>query len=203
MISHHPSETTLAAYATGVLPEALAIVTALHIGQCPACQNALATLEATGGALLADLAPVPLSLDALDRLLSRADEQPPPLPPVLNPELPAPLNRMVLGRWWPIGIGTRYRPMRTSGAAWGGMVLAQPGRALPRHGHAGLELTCILSGSFADGSGEYHAGDLAEPLDDHDEPPFVTGTEPCLCLLASEGMRLRGLLGLAQRVIGY
>jgi hypothetical protein len=30
----------------------------------------------------------------------------------------------------------------------------------------------------------------------------VTGTEPCLCIIASEGMRLRGLLGLAQRMMG-
>jgi hypothetical protein len=30
----------------------------------------------------------------------------------------------------------------------------------------------------------------------------VIGAEPCLCVIASEGMRLRGLLGWAQRLIG-
>ncbi len=203
MISHHPSESTLAAYATGTLPRALALVTATHLGQCPVCRRSLATLEATGGALLDELAPVPLSGDALDRLLARADEPAPVPPPILHPDLPAPLNRVSLGRWWPIGSGIRYRPRLTSGTAWGGMVLARPGRSLPRHGHAGLELTCILSGSFADASGEYTAGDLSEPLTDHDQPPFVIGTEPCLCIIASEGMKLRGLLGLAQRMAGY
>ena len=203
MISHHPSETTLAAYAAGSLPQALAVVTATHLGLCSACRRSLSTLEATGGALLDELTPVPLSGDALDRLLARTDEPAPAPPPVLNPELPAPLNRLVLGRWWPIGFGVRYRPLPAVGAAWGGLILAQPGRSLPRHGHSGLELTCILSGSFADGSGAYLAGDLSEPVTDHDQPPVVIGTVPCLCIIASEGMRLRGLLGRAQRLAGY
>ena len=58
------------------------------------------------------------------------------------------------------------------------------------------------TGAFADGSGTYGAGDLSEPVTDHDQPPMVIGSEPCLCITASEGMRLRGLLGWAQRVIG-
>jgi|HubBroStandDraft_2_1064218.scaffolds.fasta_scaffold83272_1 putative transcriptional regulator len=202
MIHHHPAEATLAAYAAGTLPEALALVTATHIGRCAACRRSLETLEATGGALLEELAPVAMSGDALDRLLARADEPAPQPPPIQNPELPAPLNRVTLGRWWRIGFGIRYRPLRTAGAAWGGLLLASPNRSLPRHGHVGRELTCILSGSFADEAGVYEAGDLAEPVGDHDEPPVVVGTEPCLCIIASEGMRLRGLVGLAQRMVG-
>jgi putative transcriptional regulator len=202
MINHHASEPTLAAYAAGTLPEALAIVIATHIGHCAVCRQSLATLEATGGALLNELTPVPLAGDALDRLLARTGEPSPPPPPILHPDLPAPLNRVSLGRWWPVGFGVRYRPLRAAGSAWGGLILAEPNRSLPRHGHAGLELTCILSGSFADDSGIFRAGDLSEPITDHDQPPVVTGTEPCLCIIASEGMRLRGLLGLAQRIMG-
>ena len=202
MISHHPSESTLAAYAAGSLPEALALVAATHLGQCQVCRTSLATLEATGGALLESLPPVALSTDALDRITVRLDQPAAAPPPVLNPSLPAPLNRVSLGRWWPVGRGFRYRPLRTSSAAWGGLLLAQPGRSLPRHGHAGLELTCILSGAFADANGTYAAGDLSEPVTDHDQPPVVVGAEPCLCVIASEGMRLRGLMGWAQRMIG-
>jgi putative transcriptional regulator len=202
VISHHPSEPTLAAYAAGTLPQALALVAATHIGQCLACRASLATLEATGGALLEDLPPVALSVDGLDRLLGRLDEPAPVVPPVLHPDLPAPLNRIGLGRWWPIGRGIRYRPLNAPGAAWGGLLMAQPGRSLPRHGHAGLELTCILSGAFSDGQGAYYAGDLSEPVLDHDQPPVVVGAEPCVCVIASEGMRLRGLMGWAQRLVG-
>jgi putative transcriptional regulator len=203
LITHHPSESTLGAYATGALPQALALVAATHLGRCPICQDSLATLEATGGALLGDLPPAPMPIDALQQLLGRLDEPSVPPPPVLNPDLPAPLNRVAFGRWWMVGLGTRYRPFRAGGAAWGGLLFAQPGRSLPRHGHTGLELTCILSGAFADGSGVYGAGDLADPDADHDQPPVVIGTEPCLCVVASEGMRLRGLLGWAQRITGH
>lgn len=202
MIRHHPSEATLVAYAAGTLPEALATVAAIHVGQCVFCQRSLAALEATGGALLDSLSPVPLNNNALDGLLSRINNQTPARPPILNPELPAPLDRMPIGRWWPIGPGMRWRPLRTSGAAWGGLILVQPGRALPRHGHVGLELTCVLSGSFADAAGQYEAGDLAEPEADHHEPPIVIGSEQCLCIIALEGLRLHGILGLMQRMIG-
>jgi putative transcriptional regulator len=202
VIVHHPSEMTIAGYAAGTLPQGLALVAATHIVQCPQCQRSLALLEAVGGVLLDDLTPVPLTGDALLRLLDRADEPPPAIPPALNPWLPAPLNRVALGRWWPIGIGMWYRPLRIAGAGWGGVILGQPGRALPKHAHDGLELTCILSGSYMDGAGTYVAGDLSEPEGDHDQPPTVVGTEPCLCVIASEGMQLRGLLGLAQRMIG-
>ena len=201
MISHHASEATLAAYAAGTLPEALALVTATHLTACAACRQSLATLEAVGGALLDEMPAVPMASDALDKLLARMDQPRPPAPPVLNPDLPAPINRVALGRWWMIGRGIRYRPLQAAGKAWGGLVLAQPGRGLPRHGHVGLELTCILSGAFADQAGTYRVGDLSEPADDHDQPPVVVGDQPCLCVIASEGMRLRGLLGLAQRVI--
>jgi putative transcriptional regulator len=59
-----------------------------------------------------------------------------------------------------------------------------------------------LSGAFVDASGEYRQGDLADPDFDHDQAPEVLGSQPCLCVLASEGMRLHGILGLAQRMIG-
>ena len=130
MISHHLSETTIAVYAAGALPEGLAIVAATHIAQCPACQETLAMLEAVGGALLDELPPVALTSDALDRLMARTGEPPRAAPPTLNSWLPAPLDRVELGRWWPIGLGVRYRPLRIAGAAWCGLILARPGRAL-------------------------------------------------------------------------
>jgi putative transcriptional regulator len=202
MINHHLGESTLLAYAAGTLPEALAIVAATHVGFCPECRATLATLEATGGIMLDELPPVPLSGDALDRLLARFGEPAAVPPPVLNPGLPPPLNRVGLGGWWPVGVGVRWRPLRVGGSAWGGLILAQPGRSLPRHGHDGLELTCVVSGAFADGDGLFNPGDLSEPDGDHDQPPAVVGEVPCLCVIASEGMRLRGLLGWAQRMIG-
>jgi putative transcriptional regulator len=202
VITRHPSDECLLAYAAGTLPEALAIVVATHLSRCAQCRQTLAVCEAAGGILLDELRPVSLSVNALETVLTRADEPAAVVPPVLNPDLPAPLDRIALGRWWPIGRGVRWRFLRTEGAACSGLVLVQPGRVLPPHGHVGRELTCVLSGAFADGGHLYRAGDFGEPDGDHNRPPAVVGAEPCLCVLASEGMRLRGLLGLGQRVIG-
>jgi putative transcriptional regulator len=205
LITRHPSAASLLRYASGAMPEALALVLATHLAQCADCQGTLATIEAVGGALLDELPPVPLASgaldpDALDRLLDRSPE-PISAPPVLHPELPVPLDRLAMGRWWPIGIGLRFRPLRVGGSAWGGLILGQPGQALPRHGHDGLELTCVLRGAFADAGRAYTEGDLAEPEEDHDQPPVVISAEPCLCVIASEGIRLRGLFGLVQRLV--
>jgi putative transcriptional regulator len=202
MITRHPSDVSLLAYAAGTLPEALAIVVATHVGRCACCRRTLAACEAVGGVLLDELPPASLSDHALGSVLARMDEPVAAVPPVLNPDLPAPLDRIALGRWFPIGVGLRWRWLRTEGAAWAGLLLAQPGRALPRHSHDGRELTCVLSGAFADGYGVYRVGDVAEPDGEHDPPPAVVGAEPCLCVLASEGMQLRGPLGLAQRMLG-
>lgn len=202
MITHHPQETTLLAYAAGTLEPALAIVTAVHLGACRTCQGTLAALEATGGALLDSLPPEAVGDSALQAALDRLDAPPPQAVPVLHPDLPAPLNRVVLGRWWPVARGVRWRRMQIGGAAFGGLIQAQPHSAFPRHGHAGLELTCVLSGAFTDASGRYEAGDLSEPDDDHDQPPVAAGPHPCLCVVASEGMRLRGTLGRVQRLLG-
>lgn len=201
MITHHPSETTLMAYATGSLPEALGLVTATHLGRCAACRGTLAALEAVGGTMLEAIEPVPMEAGALDLLPSGTPAAAAP-PPVLHPDLPPPFNRVPAGRWWPIGPGLRWRPLRVAGGAWAGLLLAQPNRSLPRHGHDGLELTCVLSGAFTDDGGTYQPGDLSEPDTDHDRPPMVIGTVPCLCVIASEGMRFRGLLGWVQRAIG-
>ena len=168
----------------------------------PCCRHETETLEAAGGILLDSLLPADVAEDALDRLLARTHEPLPAPPPVLNAGLPPPLDRVSLGRWWPIGIGARWRPLQAGGTAWGGLVLVQPGRALPRHGHEGLELTCVVKGAFSDGFGRYEPGDLSEPRQDHDQPPLAEGDEACLCVIASEGMRLRGLLGWGQRIIG-
>lgn len=207
MITHHASPTTLLSYAAGTLPEALGIVVATHLTRCASCRRTVATMEAVGGALLEALPPAPVASggqdpDLVERLLARANDPEPAAPPILHAALPAPLDRVPMGRWWPIAPGIRWRSMRVRGKAWGGLIRVLPGRALPRHGHVGMELTCVLSGAFADGGEDYVAGDLAEPAADHDDPPIATGTEPCLCVIATEGMWLRGALGRAQRMIG-
>lgn len=204
MINHHPTDLTLTAYAAGTLPEGLAMVVATHLSLCPRCRHDARVLEAAGGALLSDLPPAMMAPDALTRVLARTTEvpTPPSAAPILHTGLPAPLDRCTFGRWWPVAPGLRWRPMRVTGRAWAGLLAVAPGRSMPRHGHAGLELACVLRGSFVDGSGRYAAGDIAEPETDHDLPPRVESDDPCICVIASEGVRLRGVLGSVQRLLG-
>jgi putative transcriptional regulator len=199
----------MAAYAAGTLPEGLAMVVATHLSFCPDCRALSRGMEAAGGVILADLPPASMAADALTRVLLRAEAQSAPgaasgatpLPPVRHTGLPAPLDRCDFGRWWPVAPGLRWRPMRVTGRAWAGLLAVAPGRTLPRHGHDGLELACVLRGSFVDGSGRYAVGDIAEPEADHDDPPRVDSAEPCVCVIASEGVRLRGLFGRLQSLL--
>ena len=207
LINHHPSDATLTSYAAGTLPEALGLVTAAHLSFCPVCRGVVALAESVGGSMLDDLAPVDMDDDALTRVLARGDvAEIPTVTLVREPELPGPLKYCDFGRSWLVAPGLRWRPLRTSGRtgglAWGGLLVAQPGRRFPRHAHTGLELTCVLRGSFVDANGRYGVGDLAEPEGDHDDPPWIDSAEPCICVIASEGFRLGGALGLLQRMIG-
>jgi putative transcriptional regulator len=202
VITHHPSEATVTAYAAGTLSEGLALVVATHLMSCPACRGLTRRLEAVGGVMLEDLPPAAMAPDALSMVLARSERPlvPPPPRPV-EPGLPPPLNHCVYGKWLQVGLGIRWRPMRVGGAAWAGLLQIAPGRSLPRHGHEGPELACVLSGNFTDANGRYEAGDVAEPDGDGDHQPRVDGPQSCLCVIASEGMRLRGVLGLAQRLL--
>jgi putative transcriptional regulator len=200
----HPTEANLLAYAAGTLPEALGLVLATHLTGCATCQATVALAEAVGGALLDSLPPAEMAADAAvaDALLAGAPASPFSALPVLQPDLPPPLNRVAFGRWWTLTRGLRWRPMRAAGSAWGGLLLVQPGHGLPRHGHKGRELTCALAGAFVDGNDIYRVGDVADPVSDHD-PLMVVGAEPCLCVIASEGFRLRGIAGFLQRIAGW
>jgi putative transcriptional regulator len=200
VIQHHPDDSTLLQYATGALPEALNVVLATHLTYCAVCRQAVAHLETIGGIILEEIEPEPMS--NLPVQPSLIDWQ----SPIVNHNLPAPLNRTPLGsHWWPIGVGLYWRRLRVAGSAWGGLIWGKPGAKLPRHRHVGLELTCVLEGSFTDSAAEYFAGDISDPEEgDHSDPPItITGSQPCLCALATEGMHLRGVLGFVQRTIGW
>src|SRR5689334_19961448 len=107
---HHLSAATLAAYGTGALPSALSLVAATHINQCAACRDQVLIAEQEGGAMIEAQEPAALCEDALNQVLAKLNQPVPPPPPVLNPDLPPPLNRVRFGQSWPIGFGFRWRP---------------------------------------------------------------------------------------------
>jgi putative transcriptional regulator len=200
---HHPAEATLIAYAAGGLPEVFSVVIATHVAQCPACQQDVGLLDTVGGVLLRQAEPMAVDGDALARVLDRLDEPAPPAPSIVHAHLPPPLNYFQMGRWWPLVRGVRWRRLQSRGRGFAVMIEGKAGRALPRHAHPGMEMTAVLSGAFADANGVYGPGDFAETIGEHIEmPPTVTAEGPCVCILASEGMNLTGMIGRVQRLIG-
>ena len=173
---HHPSDTTLTAYAAGTLSEGAGLVIQAHLDVCPACHGTLGLLEAVGGALVEDLAPADLAADALDKALASLDRPAPPEPrePQEGPR-----------RWLAPGV-------------WKTLVRTGPGRErvykleipagmqLPRHTHKGGEFLQVLSGRFRDASGSYEPGDFAEADDEDEHRPLIGGDGPCVCLIWTE-----------------
>jgi putative transcriptional regulator len=185
---HHPSEALLLAYASGALAENLALVVATHLSLCGACRARNAALEATGGALLAALAPEELGAGALATALARLDEAGPP--PAAAPPVgpwPEPLASFAPdgAAWRWIGPGLRQRPvpLRRTAAR---LLKAAPGARVPSHGHGGLELTLVLRGAYRDGHDRFDIGDLQEVDDAVVHRPRAEPGEDCICLIATE-----------------
>jgi putative transcriptional regulator len=201
-INHHPSETTLLAYATGQLAEGLSLVVAMHLVWCDRCRNAVTAAETIGGVLLSQTEPEEISADLLIRTMKKLDCR--PLAGISNQAQRA-LPRALAGlkvaeplrsyvessgapRWRRLGPGISYMQVLSCGG--GGtvrLIRVAPGIGLPRHSHTGTELAVVLSGSYDDEIGRFAEGDLA----DHDEhvthSPYADARYGCICLIATEG----------------
>lgn len=216
MTLHHPSDATLVAYAAGSTIEGIALVVASHLAFCAECRRKVADAEAIGGGLLDDLAPAPLEDAARSRVLARLDVPDAAVAvPHVDTGLPAPLARYVAGAdrgleslpWRTLWPGIRQidlRSRRRDGESLRLLRIA-PGSAMPQHGHNGTELTLVLVGSFADETGRFTRGDVAEVDEDVQHRPVVEGSEECICLIATDApLRFGGgLLGrIVQRFVG-
>jgi putative transcriptional regulator len=188
MIRHHPSASTLMSCAASTLSVLHQSVVAVHLAQCPACRAQLRFGEELGGVLLDAVQPKPLSDDALEHTLTRLDRMPPAteaLPPM--PTTLAALESR--GRWRWIGLGIRLMPLapRDASGTRLDLIRVAPGTALPQHAHTGPESTCVLQGAFADETGEYHVGDIAEGDVGLDHRPAALAGGDCICLIATTG----------------
>ncbi|SDD90090.1 ChrR family anti-sigma-E factor [Rhodospira trueperi] len=218
-VKHHPSEALLLAYAAGQLGEGLSLLIATHMTYCPACRGVVADAEAMGGALLEDSAAVKLSEGALSAVLARLDApmsaQADPTPvtrrrATSSParqagqdgiRLPAPIRAYVgdiaHARWQWVAPGVRQLDLmqRPKGRDTARLLRISPGRVLPHHGHAGLELTVVLQGSFSDEQGRFTPGDLAELDRDDNHQPIADSGEDCICVIGTDApLRFSGLL---------
>jgi putative transcriptional regulator len=201
-IIHHPSDATLAAFASGSLDEARGIVVAAHLSLCAQCSDAVHAFEAAGGALLDDLAPEAMSAGALQRAMAALgplDIIAPAIRGAAAPgDLPAPLSHYAVGPWRWIGRGVQWRPVDVASdeGVRVFMLKAAPGTKLPRHRHTGTEWTCVFDGAFTHDLGRYGAGDFDEADASVEHNPVVDAAHGCVCLVALQGhIELQGWLG--------
>jgi len=202
-IRHHLSDQLLMAYAAGQLPEAFNLVVATHVSLCDECRARTGAFDAVGGALIAEAEEIAMGEDALEAALARIDGLPQatraePLKPAGI--LPAPLADYVGGdisavRWRRIGGGVKQAILPTGRDASARLLYIPAGKAVPDHGHRGLELTLVLQGAFADDNDRFNRGDVEIANEDLEHTPVALAGEDCICLAATDApLRFRGML---------
>jgi len=203
-IIHHPSDATLAAFASGTLDEARGVVVDAHLSLCAQCRNAVHAFEQAGGALLDDVEPAALSASALQRAMAALGPLDIIAPAIRGAgaaaagDLPAPLSHYAVGPWRWIGRGVQWRPVDVASGEGVRvfMLKAAPGTKLPRHRHTGTEWTCVFEGAFTHDLGRYGSGDFDEADESVEHNPVVDAEHGCVCLVALQGhIELQSWLG--------
>jgi len=215
MIRHLPPHEMLVDYASGALPQPVAIAVATHAQLCDESRDRIAALEGVGGAMMMNLAPVAMSDDALDRVLERLDA--PSVVDSQEGDAPALENSSVddLERALPADIRARLahgddgiRWLRKGSAVESAEISADvdgydvrllrigAGKAVPQHTHEGLEVTLCLTGSYQDDGKRFAKGDfqVADPSIDH-RPVADTGEDCIVLAVVERRIRLTGLFG--------
>jgi putative transcriptional regulator len=220
MITHHPTEEFMVAYAAGTLDEANSLVIATHLTLCPACRDDIAAYEALGATLMEELPEAIMAPQALAATLERVRHAPRPLASVSSPlpsrhaptssiMLPAPLRRYVGGdigtaKWRALGPGIHHMPLVASEGVTARLLRIAPGRAVFDHSHGGSELTLILNGSYQSQGERFARGDLEVADENVNHQPIAGMEDVCICLAVTDApLRFDSWIGrLMQPFIG-
>jgi putative transcriptional regulator len=180
---------TIFDYSAGALPAGPAFVVAAHLALQPKAQTLVDVFDAAGGSLLDELEPVALALPSWLTQTAQA--------PSANIGQAAGMAHVLScldqGRWKRNLAGMLVKPVPGVNAQ---LLKLEAGRSVPHHGHYGLELTLVLSGSFGDGHGVYRRGDLVIHDEDSEHQPCAVANSDCICLISQTApVRLNGALG--------
>ncbi len=221
-VRHHVSDALLVAHAAGTLSVGWSIAIASHVALCPACRRRVGQAEAVGAALLDAAEPAAVAPGSLDTVLRRlrapgaasnealnrelasslpflAAVDAPPLDPALA-MFPPPLRRY-LGpagpAWRKLGTTAHHMLVPTGDRQTKVRLLKiGAGTPVPTHGHRGLELTLVLSGSFRDGEVLFGRGDIEEADESVEHQPVATPEADCICLAVTDApLRFKSLIG--------
>lgn len=204
-VTHHPTPELLAGFAAGTLDAGEQLVVGVHVSRCPACRRFVRAIEAAGGSSLDTVEPVPMKVGAFDSVMAKLAPASPPSPVATLPEkdadLPELLRHYRIGRRRRVAPGISMRPIELPPSASRAFLLeSSPGTRMLEHTHTGVELTCVLRGSFSHEGGYFGPGDFDFGDETLDHQPIVGTDGPCLCLVAMTGdLRMNGFFG---RLIG-
>lgn len=193
-ITHHTSDAMLAAFASGNLPQAFAVVVASHVSLCAQCRAALEVQQSIGGIVLEETSSVAVSSSLKNNILEQLDD--PFIPePVYDRSgvFPGPVIQAMKGRaprWKKLGMGVRQDILTSDKSGSVRLLYIPAGQAVPDHSHNGLELTLVLQGSFSDEAGRFGVGDLEIADEAVEHTPTADNGDPCICLAATDA-RLR------------
>jgi len=213
MIRHHPDDSLLLALASATSDDGASIVVAVHVENCPHCQQRVRDFEALGGALLETVEPELLAPEALASTLARIDAPAAAAPRsaeagVVRAQLPGgmpwprSMRNCSISRWHWLGPGMRWSRVRTpyDRAANVFLLRIASGKCLPRHTHSGTELTQVLYGTFHDGRARFGPGDFDETDGSVLHQPVVESGSECICVASLQGKVI--FEGAIARVLG-
>jgi putative transcriptional regulator len=204
-VTHHPSAELLAGFAAGRLDAGEHLAIAVHVSGCPSCRRLVRAVEGIGGSALEAVEPVAMEAGAFEAVTTKLDRSTPEsraAESTDDDDLPAILKRYRIGRRRWVAPGVSMRPIQLPGPSSSRAFLlrSDPGTHMLEHTHTGVELTCVLRGSFSHEGGRFGPGDFDFGDDALDHQPTVGDGEPCLCLVAMTGdLRINGFFG---RLIG-
>lgn len=202
MITSHPAPELLLDHVNGRLPPAVALVIDTHLELCRPCRTAVAEIEMLGGALLENLAPVPVSQDLLDSTLAKLGMQ-----DAVQLERGAPTRRAAVAanrapRTLTPLVGKDYQRLTWNRIVEGveearvplpdsthrvTLLRARRGSRFPFHDHAGNEHLAVLDGGFRCDGRPFVKGDFASCDASESHGLTMDTHDACLCLLVLDG----------------
>ena len=190
-IHHHITPDVLDAWRAGTLAHPFAVVVATHLSICDECRAAEDSRALLGGALLNSAEGAELRPEARSRIMAALDDPAMrPGPPARGSgAFPAPVMAELRGqppRWRMLGGGIRQQILSADSEGSLRLLYIPPGKAVPEHGHRGMELTLVLQGSFSDSEGTFRRGDVETAQDEIDHQPVAGPGLPCICLAATD-----------------
>lgn len=206
-VHHHPPDELLTAFAAGTLDLGQHIAVATHLVGCPHCRAMERAMEQVGGAVLAGLPPAEMSPGALAAVEARLSGRTPDVAttPARHsagfrdiPGLPPFVRNYPGSAWKWIAPKVHLRPIELPepGATRVFLLRSKPGTKMLDHTHTGIEMTCVLSGSFAHEGGHFGPGDFDFGDGSVDHDVTISSAEDCICLVAMQGdLKLHGMIG--------